>query len=147
MFTIFKLELRRIRAPLLKPTAIPEPGTPRNGPISVTFENIAEVNGVAAVPDASLSDSKPSEVEAPTGADGLSAIFGSRTPKQNCTLPLKPLSVSKSSSKLRYATKCLQSCARPESEGSVGLVSFDGVWSRGCDQPGRRRVDDYGRQR
>jgi hypothetical protein len=44
---------------------------------------IAVVKEVPAVELALLSDSKPSEVEAPTGAVGLSAIAGSLTPRQN----------------------------------------------------------------
>ena len=59
-----------MRAPLLKPLATVLAVLPLYGPISVMFEKIAEVNGVAVVPEASLSDSNPSEVE----TVGLSAI-------------------------------------------------------------------------
>jgi len=61
------------------------------GPITVKFVNTGAVIGVLADPVASLSDSKASDVE-------ISAIFGSLKAIPNCTLPVNPLSVSKSSS-------------------------------------------------
>ena len=70
----------------------------KDGPTEVIFVNIAEVVSKPvpeAVPAALLSDSKLSEVE----TDGLSAIDGSLTINPYCTKPLKPLSVSKSSSR------------------------------------------------
>jgi hypothetical protein len=65
--------LRRIRAPLRKaplevvPIADQDPpiGT---GPTQVIFVNTAFVNGNLPEPEASLSDSKVSEVEAPEAA-------------------------------------------------------------------------------
>ena len=97
----FKAVFLLNRAPRRYPGAIVFPLFPRNGPIAVMLEKIGEVCGVEAEPDASLSDSKPSEVE----TDGLSARFGSRTINPNCTFPRYPKSVSKSSSRLRYETK------------------------------------------
>src|SRR6187455_1288997 len=61
------------------------------GPIAVMLLNIAFVFGAAVVPLALLSLSNASEVE-------ISAIIESRSIRPNRTFPLKPLSVSKSSS-------------------------------------------------
>ena len=54
------------------------------GPIKVQLVKIALVAGVASVPAALLSDSKPSEVE----TAGASAICGSLIAKAYCTFPL-----------------------------------------------------------
>src|SRR4030095_16133692 len=68
------------------------------GPIAVILLKIAFVFGVAVVPLALLSLSNASEVE-------ISAITESRSTRPNCTLPLNPLSVSKSSSCVLYVTR------------------------------------------
>ena len=67
---------------------------------------VAEVKGVVSVPLALLSLSKPLLCE-------VSAMRGSRMESPYCTLPLKPLSVSNSSSQPLYATRYLQSTAPP----------------------------------
>lgn len=50
-------------------------------PIRVTLEKIGFVSGSLPEPFASLSDSKPLDLD-------VSATFGSRTPSRNCNLPL-----------------------------------------------------------
>ena len=61
------------------------------GPMNVTFLNVAVVNGAMSAPVPLLSLSKPFDCE-------VSAMRGSRIDRQYCTVPLKPLSVSNSSS-------------------------------------------------
>ena len=65
------------------------------GPTSVTFEKIGRVLGVAVEPAASLSHSNALE------SPGASYKSLSRIESANCTLPRKPKSQSKSSSRPR----------------------------------------------
>ena len=77
------------------------------GPTNVTLEKIAAVFGWPAEPAASLSDSKL--LESPIASE----TSLSRIARANCIFPLKPKSVSKSSSKPLYAIRCLQLTVPP----------------------------------
>ena len=76
------------------------------GPITVIFENTASVCGVKELPFASLSLSKASLFEMSATAESLSEI-------PNCTFPEKPLSVSKSSSRVLKLIRCVQFTVPP----------------------------------
>ncbi|NJK86802.1 MAG: hypothetical protein HC906_13330 [Bacteroidales bacterium] len=70
------------------------------GPNALIFVKMAFVFGATLVPASLLSDSKPL-------AASVSTIDESRAIKPNCTNPLKPLSVSKSSSSVLYEIRYL----------------------------------------
>ena len=92
----------------------------KTGPKQVKFVKIALVFHASVVvtpvgvPGLPLSDSKDSDVD-------ISNPLGSFIDKPNCTLPLYPLSVSKSSSNPAKATKCLQSTEPPNHSNQSSL--------------------------
>ena len=90
------------------------------GPKQVKFVKIALVFHASVValpvgvPGLPLSDSKASDVD-------ISNPLGSLIDKPNCTLPLNPLSASKSSSNPAKATKCLQLTEPPNHSNESSL--------------------------